>query len=84
MISNRGSEAFKPDAYGNVITVIRRFTKEGASSYKLKNVQGKVVSTKREEVMAMCDQMQLQVDNPMNVLTQGTLFVASLPLPDSN
>jgi hypothetical protein len=30
------------------------------------------VSTKREELSAICDHMNIQVDNPLNVLTQGT------------
>jgi structural maintenance of chromosomes protein 6 len=74
-IKNCGPEAFKPDSYGDSIIVVRRFTKEGSSSYKLKSGEtNKVISTKREELLAMCEQMQLQVDNPMNVLTQGEYF----------
>jgi structural maintenance of chromosomes protein 6 len=70
-IKNQGDEAFKPDIYGDSIIVTRRFTKEGSSSYKIKSADGKLVSTKRDELSAICDHMNIQVDNPMNILTQG-------------
>ena len=70
-LKNQGDEAFKHDLYGDSIVITRRFTKEGASSYKIKSKDGKVISTKREDLSAICDHMNIQVDNPMNVLTQG-------------
>lgn len=72
-LKNQGDEAYKHDLYGESIVITRRFTKEGASSYKIKSKDGKLVSTKREELSAICDHMNIQVDNPMNVLTQGSL-----------
>jgi chromosome segregation ATPase len=72
-LKNQGEEAYKYDLYGDSIVITRRFTKEGASSYKIKSRDGKIVSTKREELSAICDHMNIQVDNPMNVLTQGNL-----------
>ena len=72
-LKNHGDEAYKYDLYGDSIVITRRFTKEGASSYKIKSRDGKIVSTKREELSAICDHMNIQVDNPMNVLTQGNL-----------
>lgn len=71
-LKNQGEEAYKHDLYGDSIVITRRFTKEGASSYKIKSKDGKLVSTKREDLSAICDHMNIQVDNPMNVLTQGT------------
>lgn len=70
-LKNQGEEAYKHDLYGDSIVITRRFTKEGASSYKIKSKDGKLVSTKREDLSAICDHMNIQVDNPMNVLTQG-------------
>jgi structural maintenance of chromosomes protein 6 len=70
-LKNQGEEAYKHDLYGDSIVITRRFTREGASSYKIKSKDGKLVSTKREELSAICDHMNIQVDNPMNVLTQG-------------
>ena len=72
-LKNQGDEAFRYDQYGESIVITRRFTKEGASSYKIKSKDGKLVSTKREDLSAICDHMNIQVDNPMNVLTQGSL-----------
>ena len=70
-LKNQGEEAYKHDLYGDSIVITRRFTREGSSSYKIKSKDGKLVSTKREELSAICDHMNIQVDNPMNVLTQG-------------
>ncbi|KAJ7095700.1 P-loop containing nucleoside triphosphate hydrolase protein [Mycena belliarum] len=69
-IKNQGEEAFKPKEYGKSIVITRRFTKEGNSSWKIKSKDGKVISTKKDELAAICDHMNIQVDNPMNVLTQ--------------
>ena len=70
-LKNQGEEAYKHDLYGDSIVITRRFTREGSSSYKIKSRDGKLISTKREELSAICDHMNVQVDNPMNVLTQG-------------
>ncbi|KAK0244359.1 P-loop containing nucleoside triphosphate hydrolase protein [Armillaria nabsnona] len=69
-IKNQGEEAYKPKEYGKSIVITRKFTKEGNSSWKIKSKDGKVISTKKEELAAICDHMNIQVDNPMNVLTQ--------------
>lgn len=55
-----------------MITIERRFSKDGSSGYKIKSKTGHVVSTKREELQEILDHIQLQVDNPMTVLTQDT------------
>ncbi|KAG2155901.1 P-loop containing nucleoside triphosphate hydrolase protein [Suillus bovinus] len=61
-LKNQGEEAYKPKEYGKSI--------DGSSSWKIKSKDGKVVSTKRDELSAICDHMNIQVDNPMNVLSQ--------------
>ena len=78
VLKNQGEEAYRPKEYGKSIVITRRFTKDGASSYKIKNRDGKVISTKREELQAICDHMNIQVDNPMNILTQGMLCSATV------
>ncbi|KAF7288674.1 p-loop containing nucleoside triphosphate hydrolase protein [Mycena chlorophos] len=72
MLKNQGEEAYKPKEYGKSIVINRRFTKEGNSSWKIKSKDGRVISTKKEELAAICDHMNIQVDNPMNVLTQDS------------
>ena len=71
-IFNTGKDAYKPELYGDVIAIERRFSKDGATGYKLKSQSGHLVSTKREELQEILDHIQLQVDNPMTVLTQDT------------
>ncbi|KAF5369424.1 hypothetical protein D9758_002600 [Tetrapyrgos nigripes] len=70
-LKNQGEEAFKPKEYGKSILITRRFTKDGSSTWKIRSHDGKkVISTKKDELAAICDHMNIQVDNPMNVLTQ--------------
>jgi len=60
-LKNKGSEAFKHDEYGDSIVITRRFTKDGASSWKVKGKDGQVVSTKKDEIAAISDHMAIQV-----------------------
>ena len=76
-IKNQGEEAYKLNEYGKSIVITRRFTKDGTSTWKIKSKDGRVISTKREELSAICDNMNIQVDNPLNVLTQGDTFKIS-------
>lgn len=69
-IKNRGMEAFKPDLYGPRIIIKRRINADGGGGWRMETSAGKIVSTKREELNAFCDHANIQVDNPMNVLTQ--------------
>ncbi|KAF9018540.1 P-loop containing nucleoside triphosphate hydrolase protein [Hymenopellis radicata] len=69
-IKNQGEEAYKPKEYGKSIVITRKFTKDGSSSWKIKSKDGRLISSKKEELAAICDHMNIQVDNPMNVLTQ--------------
>lgn len=69
-IKNQGDGAFRPDVYGNSIIVERHFTLSGTSGFKLKASSGKVISTKRAELDDITDFYSLQLDNPVNVLTQ--------------
>jgi chromosome segregation ATPase len=71
-VLNGGKDAYKPELYGDVISIERRFSKDGSSGYKIKAKAGNTVSTKREELQEILDHMQLQVDNPMTILTQDT------------
>jgi structural maintenance of chromosomes protein 6 len=71
-ISNRGSDAYRHDTYGDTITVVREFGRETAGSYKIKSSRGKVIAGTREELSNICDHMQIEVDNPMTILTQDT------------
>lgn len=69
-IKNQGDGAYLPEDYGKSIIVERHFTKTGTSGFKIKNEQGRIISTKKAELDAITDYFSLQIDNPMNVLSQ--------------
>ncbi|XP_062569869.1 structural maintenance of chromosomes protein 6-like, partial [Saccostrea cucullata] len=71
-LRNRGPDAYKSQTYGDKIIVERKFTGDGSSSYKIKSKEGKVISMKREELTAILDQFNIQVDNPVAILNQDT------------
>lgn len=72
-IRNRGPDAYRHSEYGDTIVVERKIAQAGsASGYKLKSHSGKLVSTRHDELMAICDHLQIEVDNPMAILTQDT------------
>lgn len=67
---------FRPDAYGACIVVERTITLFGATAattaYRIRNAAGVVVGTRREDVVAICEHFNFQIDNPLVVLTQET------------
>uniref|UniRef100_A0A8C5R417 Structural maintenance of chromosomes protein 6 n=1 Tax=Leptobrachium leishanense TaxID=445787 RepID=A0A8C5R417_9ANUR len=69
-LRNRGQDAFKHEIYGDSIVVHHNLTTDGKRSYKLKSATGALVSSKKEELTAILDQFNIQVDNPVSVLTQ--------------
>jgi chromosome segregation ATPase len=83
-LKNRGDEAYKHDVYGDSIVISRKFDTRGTSTYRIKTRDNVLVSNKKEDLSAICDHMNIQVDNPMNVLTQGiTLLFSSEKHPIS-
>ncbi|KAJ5594544.1 uncharacterized protein N7459_000752 [Penicillium hispanicum] len=69
-IKNQGDGAYMVEDYGKSIIVERHFSKTGASGFKLKAENGRIVSTKKSELDSITDYFSLQIDNPMNVLSQ--------------
>ena len=69
-LKNQGHTAYQQDVYGDSIVVERHFSIAGASGFKLKSASGRVISTKKADLEEICDYFALQIDNPMNVLTQ--------------
>ena len=45
---------------------------QGGNTLKLKSASGKVVSSKRDELVALRDHFNIDVENPINVMTQDT------------
>ncbi|XP_036118643.1 structural maintenance of chromosomes protein 6 isoform X4 [Molossus molossus] len=69
-LRNRGDDAYRANVYGNSIVVQQHISMDGSRSYKLKSEAGAVVSTRKEELIAILDHFNIQVDNPVSVLTQ--------------
>ncbi|XP_009988372.1 PREDICTED: structural maintenance of chromosomes protein 6 [Tauraco erythrolophus] len=69
-LRNQGRDAFKPEAYGSSIIVNQHISLDGNRSYRLKSKSGTVISSKKEELIGILDHFNIQVDNPVSVLTQ--------------
>lgn len=65
-----GPGGYQTEVYGESIIVERNFSIAGASGFKLKSANGRIISTKKGELDQICDYFALQIDNPMNVLSQ--------------
>lgn len=71
-IKNAGIDAYQHGNYKDRIIVERVIRADGGGSWKVKNSDGQLVSTKREELNNICDHFNIQVDNPLNILTQDS------------
>uniref|UniRef100_A0A8D0AIS5 Structural maintenance of chromosomes protein 6 n=1 Tax=Sander lucioperca TaxID=283035 RepID=A0A8D0AIS5_SANLU len=69
-LRNKGKDAYKPEVYGPAIIVDLRITRDGLRTYKLRSKSGQLVSTKKEELLSILDNFNIQVNNPVSVLTQ--------------
>jgi chromosome segregation ATPase len=69
-IRNAGSDAYQHEIYGDSIVVERHFSKSGSSGFKIKNEQGRIISTKKQEVDEISEWYALQMGNPLTVLSQ--------------
>ncbi|KAK5149476.1 hypothetical protein LTR04_007044, partial [Oleoguttula sp. CCFEE 6159] len=69
-IKNLGDNAYQPELYGRSITVERHFSMTGASGFKIKSADQRIISTKKADLEDIADCFALQLGNPMNVLTQ--------------
>lgn len=69
-IKNQGRDAYQHDLYGDSITVERHFSRTGGSGFKIKSATGRTISTKKQDVDDIVEYWCLQVDNPLNVLSQ--------------
>lgn len=62
---------FLEETYGKEIIVIRHINANtGASTYKIKNQQGRVISSTRQDLMKLTMCMNIQVENPVLILNQ--------------
>lgn len=69
-LKNQGENAYQSDLYGTSIIAERHWTRSGTSSFKIKNSEGRLISTKKSDLQEITDFFALQIDNPLNVLSQ--------------
>lgn len=69
-LRNRGPDAFKKDAYGDCISIEHRISSDGGRTCRLKSKSGKLISNKKEELTAILDHFNIQLDNPVSILNQ--------------
>ncbi|KAG8887197.1 Structural maintenance of chromosomes protein 6 [Tulasnella sp. 332] len=83
-IKNGGPEGFKQHEYGNMIIVYRKIKRDGSGVWQMKNKDGKIISRSKSELQEMSDHMNIQIDSPLNVLTQDAArqFLASATSAD--
>ena len=63
---NEGSDAFKPELYGQLIKIERKFGRTGPGQLKLYNgASGNVVSKDTKELRAVLEGLKVTVDNPV-------------------
>uniref|UniRef100_A0AAY5ERK7 Structural maintenance of chromosomes protein 6 n=1 Tax=Electrophorus electricus TaxID=8005 RepID=A0AAY5ERK7_ELEEL len=67
---NRGQDAYKPEVFGESITIDLRISSEGLRTYKFMSKTGQPVPYKKEELVSILDHFNIQVDNPISILTQ--------------
>lgn len=70
-LRNEGVDGFKIQEYGRSITIDRKFTAD-SNTYTLKDEHGRSVSKNKEELIAILDHFNIQVENPLMILNQDT------------
>lgn len=70
-LANDGVDSYEHDVYGDEIIIVRTINaNSGASSYKIKNQNGKTISTTRQDLIKMSLCLNIQVENPVLILNQ--------------
>ncbi|KAA6409057.1 MAG: DNA repair Rad18 [Lasallia pustulata] len=69
-LKNTAESAYQHEVYGDSIIIERHFSRAGTSGFRLKSATGRLISTRKADLEEICDYYALQLDNPMNCLTQ--------------
>eukprot|EP00629_Pelagomonadales_sp_RCC1024_P006092 CAMPEP_0119280384 /NCGR_PEP_ID=MMETSP1329-20130426/22507_1 /TAXON_ID=114041 /ORGANISM="Genus nov. species nov., Strain RCC1024" /LENGTH=452 /DNA_ID=CAMNT_0007280969 /DNA_START=188 /DNA_END=1542 /DNA_ORIENTATION=+ len=67
---NEGSDAARPELYGNRITIKRTFRRKGKNQLELIGQDGFTKSRDRKDLRYILDALKVSVDNPVCVLDQ--------------
>ncbi|XP_010423182.1 PREDICTED: structural maintenance of chromosomes protein 6A [Camelina sativa] len=68
-LRNQGEDAFKPEVYGDTLTVERRIS-DSTSLTVLKDHQGRKISSRREELRELVEHYNIDVENPCVIMSQ--------------
>lgn len=68
-IKNQGEDAFKPDVYGDLITIERRITGSSSTTI-LKDHHGRKVTDKKANLYELIEHFNIDVQNPCVIMTQ--------------
>lgn len=69
-LKNKGHDAYQHELYGDTILIERHFSRAGSSGFYVKSETGRTISTKKRDVDEIVEYFSLQVDNPLNILSQ--------------
>ncbi|XP_042357224.1 structural maintenance of chromosomes protein 6 isoform X2 [Plectropomus leopardus] len=69
-LRNRGPDAYKRDVYGDCISIEHRIFSDGSRTCRLKSKSEQLISSKKEELTAILDHFNIQLDNPVSILSQ--------------
>jgi chromosome segregation ATPase len=72
VLGNEGPDAFRLEEYGPFITIEKIIPVSGSGRMTLRAYGGKIVSDKRVELEALLDHHNIQINNPMALMTQET------------
>ncbi|EXC13936.1 hypothetical protein L484_006634 [Morus notabilis] len=68
-IKNEGGDAFKPQIYGDAITIERRIT-ASAGPTVLKDNRGRKVASRKDELRELVEHFNIDVENPCVIMSQ--------------
>lgn len=75
-LTNDGYDAFEQNVYGKEITIVRYINgNTGASTYKMKNEAGRIITSKRQDLNKLTFCLNIQVENPVLILNQVSDFI---------
>lgn len=71
-LSNSGPDGYKPEEFGDEITVVRILRSNNINEYRLfgSKKPKMCIAKKREELVRIMDRFNIQVDNPIALLNQ--------------
>jgi chromosome segregation ATPase len=69
-ITNAGEDGYQRDVYGDEIIVERTISRNGTSSYKIMDKEGKIKAKTKTELTLILDHHNIQVENPCAVMDQ--------------